>query len=237
MLVLPSSLAQVGVIALGALVGSWLYRHTPAPPPTAPVRGHAAAVLALVLFGVLLVVPRVLFEATGQRGFAFFDAFYRPGALVFGGGHVVLPLLRETLVPRGWLTDDAFLAGYGAAQAVPGPLFSFAAYLGTVIEGDWRGGLAALLCIFLPCWLIIGGTLPFWHRLRAKRWMQAALLGANASVVGVLLAALYSPVITEGIQSTRDVPVVLVAYALLEVWKVPAWAVVALAAGTGAALA
>jgi chromate transporter len=237
-LVVPGALGQIGVLASGALVGFWLYRRLPAPQITAeePRTPHAVAIAALAIFGALLFVPRLVVAATGSKTVAVFDAFYRAGALVFGGGHVVLPLLRESIVPQGWMSDDAFLAGYAGAQAVPGPLFSFAGYLGTVIEGGasaWRGGLWALFAVFLPSWLLIAGTLPFWHRVRAKSWMQAALRGANASVVGVLLAALYSPVMTEGVKNARDLAAALVAFALLEIAKAPPWAVVLLAAAAG----
>jgi chromate transporter len=148
----------------------------------------------------------------------------------------VLPLLRAEVVPPGWIADDAFLAGYGAAQALPGPLFTFAAYLGTIISGGpyaWLGGLWCLLAIFLPPWLLIGGTLPFWNLLRSKAWTQAALRGANAAVVGVLLAALYNPVWKEGVTSARDVATVLGAFACLETWRVPPWLVVLLCAAIG----
>jgi chromate transporter len=239
LLVVPGALSQIGAIVLGAVAGWRLYRDIPAPPKPAVIeraRGHLAAVAALVLFGALLVVPRLAAEATGNKTIAVFDGLYRPGALVFGGGHVVLPLLREAIVPRAWMTDDAFLAGYGAAQAVPGPLFSFAGYLGAVIQGGrhaWLGGLWGLFAIFLPSWLLIAGALPFWHQLRAKAWMQAALRGANAAVVGVLLAALHTPVFTEGVKNARDVAAAMVAFGLLEHWKVPPWAVVLLAAAAG----
>jgi len=240
-LIVPGAIGQVGVLAFGAFVGWRLYRDAPAPKLTAaesdqPPTPHAVAVAALVVFGALLFVPRLVVTATGSKMAAVFDAFYRAGALVFGGGHVVLPLLRESIVPQGWMSDDAFLAGYAGAQAVPGPLFSFAGYLGTVIEGGasaWRGGLWALLAVFLPSWLLIAGTLPFWHRMRAKSWMQAALRGANASVVGVLLAALYSPVMTEGVKSARDLAAALLAFGLLEIWTAPPWVVVLLAAAGG----
>ncbi len=238
-LVVSGAVAQIGVIVSGALVAFRLFRDVPAPPtPASPerMRGHLAAVAALSSFAVLLVLPRLAASWTEARGLAVFDGFYRPGALVFGGGHVVLPLLREALVPRGWLTDDAFLAGYGAAQAVPGPMFSFAGYLGTVIYAGphaWVGGLLALFAIFLPSWLLIAGALPFWHQLRARSWMQASLRGANAAVVGILLSALYSPVITQGVRSARDVAVALVAFGLLESWKVRPWVVVLLTAGAG----
>jgi chromate transporter len=240
-LALPGALGQIGVIAAGALAGSWLYRGAPAPPGSAaeiapPKQSHVAAVVALVAFAVLLVAPRLLASVTSNRTLAIFDAFYRPGALVFGGGHVVLPLLREAIVSPGWTTDDRFLAGYGAAQAVPGPLFSLAGYLGTVITGGpnaWIGGVWALFALFLPGWLLIAGALPFWHRIRAKAWMQAALSGANASVVGVLLSALYTPVMTEGVKNARDMAAAVVAFALLEIWKAPPWAVVLIAAAAG----
>ncbi len=233
LIALPGALTQVGALAVGGLVGWWLYRDTMTPSalPSAEKSAshHALAAGTLVIFGALLVVLPVLSATTGSRSVAIFDAFYRAGSLVFGGGHVVLPLLRAEVVPPGWLTDDQFLAGYGAAQAVPGPLFTFAAYLGAAMSpgaGGWLSGLWCLFAIFLPAWLLIGGALPFWHRLRAKAWAQAALAGANASVVGVLLAALYSPVITEGVHGPGDVVAALVAFGLLEHWKTPPWIVV-----------
>jgi len=236
LLVVPSALVQVAVLAAGAVAGIGLGRRGPRTDPEAlpgRVRGHLGAALALAVFALLLLVRHVLPPA---RPVLVFDAFYRAGALVFGGGHVVLPLLREALVPRGWLGDDAFLAGYGAAQAVPGPLFSFAGYLGTVIHGGpdgWKGGVLCLVAIFLPSWLLIAGALPFWSVLRTRAWMQAALRGANAAVVGVLLAALYTPVITEGIHGPRDVAAALVAFGLLEVLRAPPWSVVLLCAAAG----
>ena len=237
-LVAPGTLTQIGVIAACALLGWILYHRTPVPPPSEPpakVRGHIPALIALIVFFALLVLLP-LAAATGNKSLALFDSFYRSGALVFGGGHVVLPLLRAEVVPPGWITDDAFLAGYAGAQAVPGPLFTFAAYLGTVIQGGpnaWVGGLWCLLAIFLPAWLLIGGTLPFWHQLRAKSWAQAALKGANAAVVGLLLAALYTPVITESITSPLDVAAALIAFAALQFWKAPPWTVVLLLAAAG----
>lgn len=235
-LALPGAYTQIGVIAGGAVTGYFLLRGlaTP-PPPAAPerARGHVAAVAALAGFAGMFALPGLLSAALGDRTVAVFDAFYRAGALVFGGGHVVLPLLREAIVPRGWMTDDAFLAGYGAAQAVPGPLFSFAGYLGTVIQGRWTGGLYALAAIFLPGYLLVSGALPFWRQLRSKAWMAAALAGANAAVVGVLLGALYTPVFTGGVRSARDAAAALAAFGLLEVWKAPPWVVVALCAGAG----
>jgi chromate transporter len=175
-------------------------------------------------------------SATGWKWLTVFDSFYRAGSLVFGGGHVVLPLLRAEIIPQGWLSDDQFLAGYGAAQAVPGPLFSFAGYLGTVLTDGpqaWLGGVGCLFAIFLPAWLLIGGALPFWHRLRMSAWVQASLRGANAAVVGVLLAALIHPVITEGIRAVPDTAAAFVALGLLEVWRVSPVFIVLLLSAAG----
>jgi chromate transporter len=239
LLAFPGAITQVAVIAAGALVGARLYRAaTPLPKATTPPRTqeHVAAALALVAFAVLLVALPVLAAATGARSLAAFDRFYRAGALVFGGGHVVLPLLREELVPTGWLQDASFLAGYGAAQALPGPLFAFSAYLGTTMGADGPSfgfGMLCLLAIFSPAWLLIGGALPFWNALRAKRYVQASLAGANAAVVGVLLAALYSPVITEGVRDRYDVALSICAFGALEHWKAPPWLLVLVMAACG----
>lgn len=246
LLAAPGAVGQLGVIALGGALGWRLFRDdlaVEAPPAgAAPRGGRIAAAGALVAFFALLVALPALAAATGWHALAVFDAFYRSGSLVFGGGHVVLPLLRAEMVPRGWLGDAQFLAGYGAAQALPGPLFTFAAYLGAAMPpgarswpeaASWVSGLWCLLAIFLPAWLLIGGALPFWRRLREERWAQAALAGANAAVVGVLLAALYDPVITESVRGPRDVAAALVAFALLEAWKAPPWLVVAASAAAG----
>lgn len=238
-LLIPSSLGQIGAIAAGAVAGWWLYRR--AVPGNTQVqaglaRDHLWAAGTLVAFAILLVALPAIAATSGHKELRVFDSFYRAGSLVFGGGHVVLPLLRAEIVPPGWIADDAFLAGYGAAQAVPGPLFTFAAYLGTVIDGGpraWLGGLICLFGIFLPAWLLIGGALPFWHLLRSKAWAQAALRGANAAVVGVLLAALYNPVWKEGVTSARDVAAVFVAFVCLETWRVPPWLIVILTAAAG----
>jgi len=238
-LLIPGAITQIAVIAGGGLLGWAIYRRVPVPAPEEPARprrGHVPALLALAVFAAFLVLLPLLATSTQNKGLAVFDSFYRSGALVFGGGHVVLPLLRAEVVPPGWITDDAFLAGYGAAQAVPGPLFTFSAYLGTVIHGPpraWLGGLWCLLAIFLPAWLLIGGALPFWHRLRAKAWAQAGLKGANAAVVGVLLSALYSPVFTEGVTGARDMAAAVAGFAALQFWKAPPWAVVIVLAGIG----
>lgn len=239
LLFLPGAMAQLGVIAGGGVVGWWLYRHSvpsKGEPGPAGWRQHRIAVGLLATFFLLLFLLPVLTRATGRQDVALFDSFYRAGSLVFGGGHVVLPLLRAEVVPHGWLTDDRFLAGYGAAQALPGPLFTFAAYLGTAIHSGpdaWRGGLWCLLAIFLPAWLLIAGALPFWQQLRSGAWTQAALRGANAAVVGVLLAALYNPVWLEGVKTRTDAGAVMVAFGLLQWWRMPPWLGVLLGAAAG----
>lgn len=238
----PQAGVQMGVIALGALLGGFLCRDIPsgekAEEPVSSGR-HWGAVTALIMFGGLLVGLPWLAAASGEKNLAIFDSFYRAGAMVFGGGHVVLPLLRAEIVPRGWLGDDTFLAGYGAAQALPGPLFTFAAYLGTALspwQPMWVGGLWALLAIFLPAWLLIGGALPFWQKLRTLRGTQAVLRGANAAVVGVLLAALWNPVGAEAVHGLADLLLAGVAFALLQFAKWPAWLVVLLLAAAGMVL-
>jgi chromate transporter len=238
-LVVPGAPSQVAVIAACALAGWWGSRGKEAGAQAAAGglgRAHAWAAASLLLYGVLLASLPVLARVGGSKPLAVFDGFYRAGALVFGGGHVVLPLLRSEVVPTGWVGDDAFLAGYGAAQAVPGPLFTFAAYLGTLIRlggPAWAGGLLALFAIFLPGFLLVGGAYPFWHLLRSKAWANGALRGANAAVVGILLAALYRPVCTGAIGDARDVAAAAAAAVLLGPLRVPPWAVVALMAGAG----
>jgi chromate transporter len=236
----PNALVQLGAIAAGALVGWRAYASQAAPVDAAlapaPARRHALAAGALLLFALLLVFSPVLAAASGIGWLTEFDSFYRAGSLVFGGGHVVLPLLRAEVVPRGWVSEDQFLAGYGAAQALPGPLFTFAAYLGTVMGGDdarWQHGLLCLLAIFLPAWLLVGGALPFWQQLRERAWAQAALAGANASVVGVLLAAFYSPVFVQSVHTPLDAAAALVAFGVLESGRAPPWLVVISMAGLG----
>ncbi|MBI4622979.1 MAG: chromate efflux transporter [Verrucomicrobia bacterium] len=239
LLVIPGAVAQIGIIVIGALIGWGLYRRdvpVSSEPSAGLARHHLWAAGTLAACIALLFVLPVFATTSDLRDVRVFDSFYRAGSLVFGGGHVVLPLLRAEVVPSGWISDDAFLAGYGAAQAVPGPLFTFAAYLGTIIKGGehaWTGGLWCLLAVFLPAWMLIGGALPFWHLLRSRAWTQAALRGANAAVVGVLLAALYDPVWREGVTSARDVAAVFAAFACLEIWRGPPWLVVLLTAAAG----
>jgi chromate transporter len=234
----PGVASQVGAIAACALAGWRLGRgeESGREPASGIGRAHAWAVASLACFGLLLVVLPLLERQTGSRDLAVFDGFYRAGALVFGGGHVVLPLLRAEVVPPGWVSDGMFLAGYGAAQAIPGPLFTFAAYLGTLIYRGphaWAGGLLALFAIFLPGWLAVGGAYPFWHVLRGTAWARAALRGANAAVVGILLAALYRPVCTEGIRNAADVAAAVVAVALLGTARMPPWLLVAVMGAAG----
>ena len=239
LLFFPGTITQMAVIFCGGVAGWWIYRKTipdGEPDVRSNANAHRAALACLVTFFLLLGLLPALASATGNRPIVAFDAFYRAGSLVFGGGHVVLPLLRAEVVPTGWVADDAFLAGYGAAQAVPGPLFTFAAYLGAVMRsgpGAWIGGLWCLLAIFLPAWLLIAGTLPFWQRLRSRSWAQAALRGANSAVVGLLFAALCHPVWTEGVKSPPGAAVAVGAFALLQWRKAPSWLVVLLAAAAG----
>lgn len=232
----PGALTQVAVIAGGMLVGALaLPADAEAQRVQAPSRrARAAGLVALAVFGALLVLLPWLARGGGRA--AVFDAFYRSGSLVFGGGHVVLPLLRAEVVPPGWVADDRFLAGYGAAQALPGPMFAFAAYLGAAMKPggpSWTSGLFATFAIFLPAWLLVGGALPFWSALRARPLARAAFAGANAAVVGVLLAALYRPIVTEAVRGVGDLAAAAVALALLERWKAPPWLVVGLLALVG----
>jgi len=231
----PSTFGQVAAILAGGAIGWGLLRgetRLAAASLGVPV-SHPAALVALGLFFTLLVGLPIAAAATGDHGLALLDSFYRSGALVFGGGHVVLPLLQAAVVPPGWIGNDAFLAGYGAAQAVPGPLFTFAAYLGTAMgptPSGWQGGVLCLAAIFLPSFLLVIGALPFWDALRGRAGAQAALQGVNAAVVGLLLAALYTPVWTSAILTPKDFILGLAALLLLAVWKLPPWLVVILGA-------
>ena len=229
---------QVGVIAGGALIGFLFLRDRAEAPPAA--RGAApagiVAVASLALFFALLVLLPVAASTWPSQGLALVDSFYRSGSLVFGGGHVVLPLLEAEVLPPGWVSRDAFLAGYGAAQAVPGPLITFAAYLGTVMEvppAGWAGAAICLGAIYAPSFLLVAGTLPWWTALRGLEPTRRATLGINAAVVGLLLAALYDPVWTAGVRSAGDFVLALAAFVLLAAWKAPPWLVVVLGAAAG----
>lgn len=230
-LLLPSVWGQVGMIAAAGITGLLLFgpAQDTAYDPLPVMVSQRAGVLCLSLFFAMLVVLPVLAELIPGQTVAMVDAFYRAGSLVFGGGHVVLPLLQAEVVPSGWVSNDVFLAGYGAAQAVPGPLFTFAAFLGasaSTAPSGWIGGLICLLAIFAPSFLLVVGALPFWERLRRSVRTQAALAGVNAAVVGLLLAALYKPVWTSAIHRSQDFGLALVALVALMFWKLPPWLVV-----------
>ena len=229
-----TAFTQVGVILLAAFAGYLIYKEQVETEDSVmrfPVSRRFAAVCLSLFFGLLILLP-MLRELTSSSWIAMFDSFYRSGSLVFGGGHVVLPLLEREFVPTGWLSEEAFLAGYGAAQAVPGPLFTFAAYLGAVING-WQGGLLATAAIFLPAFLLILGTLPFWDTLRRNPKVKGALMGVNAAVVGILISAFYHPIWTSSILAPVDFAFAAVLFSLLVYWKLPPWIIVAAGAAGG----
>ncbi|HEV2299947.1 MAG TPA: chromate efflux transporter [Stellaceae bacterium] len=241
-LALPSSVGQIGAILLGGLAG-WALpaagqpRLSGAPLAVHLPRGLSIAA-ALLFVGLLFGLP-LLAALVPSHALQLFASFYRSGALVFGGGHVVLPLLQAAVVPPHWVTNDTFLAGYGAAQAVPGPLFTFSAYLGAVMReppNGWAGGFLCLVAVFLPSFLLLIGILPFWDGLRRRTAVVKALRGVNAAVVGLLLAALYRPVWTSAILAPADFAIGVVAFLLLALWAAPPWLVVILGA-LGAGLA
>lgn len=240
-LLVPSPLAQVGAIAVGMLAGVALFGRESAAPAggaaAAPVKtsSRTAGAVALAAFAGLLVLLPAVAGAVKSTGLDIFDSFYRAGALVFGGGHVVLPLLEQATVPTGLVDHDTFLAGYGAAQAVPGPLFTFASFLGASAQGVpwWWGAILATVAIFLPAALLVIGVMPFWDRIRSQPVASLALSGANAAVVGILAAALYNPVFTAGITGVDTMAIAAAAFVALQEWKVPAWAVVVAAALVG----
>jgi chromate transporter len=245
----PTAIGQVLIIVAAGLLYHRLvlmgWQQLPVAPAQTPAqmqvpisRGMATA--AWVLFGSLLLGLPVLRQLVSSQALAVFDSFFRVGSLVFGGGHVVLPLIQAEVVPTGWLTNEQFVAGYGAAQAVPGPLFTFSAYLGAVMHpwpNGWAGALLALGAIFLPSFLLLIGGLPLWNRLRAQANFQAVLQGINAAVVGLLLAALYQPVWTSAMHASSDFALLLADFLLLAFWKWPPWLVVVCSALTGAGLA
>ncbi|WP_103106804.1 chromate transporter [Brevibacillus reuszeri] len=226
-----TAFSQIMIIVLAGLLGWSFYRGEQAsivPAIRVPIK-RSVAVLCLTLFICLLLALPVLKGVLSLPWLAMFDSFYRAGSLVFGGGHVVLPLLEREVLPAGWLTKEQFLAGYGATQAVPGPLFTFAAFLGAVMNG-WAGAAVATIAIFLPAFLLVAGTLPFWGALRQKRGIQAALAGVNAAVVGILLAALYDPIWVSSILTPADFVLAAILFTLLAFWKTPPWVIVLIGA-------
>ncbi|MHC8305534.1 chromate efflux transporter [Pseudomonas sp. PB3P13] len=234
----PSAWGQVAVIVVAGIAGLLLFKagqdaeHEALPIPVS----RRAGAVCLTLFVILLLGLPLLTQWLPYQTLGLVDAFYRAGSLVFGGGHVVLPLLQAEVVPSGWVNHQTFLAGYGAAQAVPGPLFTFAAFLGASMNmapNGWTGGLICLLAIFAPAFLLIIGALPFWEQLRRNKRAQAALIGVNAAVVGLLLAALYQPVWTSAIVRPQDFALALLALVALMFWKCPPWLVVIGCAGIG----
>lgn len=229
-----TAFSQVGVILLSGLLGYVIYKNEikeEASPFLFPLSKKFGIICLSLFFGLLVFLP-ILRELTSFNWLAMFDSFYRSGSLVFGGGHVVLPLLEREFVPTGLLSSEEFIAGYGAAQAVPGPLFTFASYLGAVM-GGWQGGLLATVAIFLPAFLLIFGTLPFWDSLRRNPKINGALKGVNAAVVGILIAALYQPIWTSAILTPVDFAVAAILFSMLVFWKLPPWVVVVTGALAG----
>ena len=252
LLLVPNALAQVAAIVAGGLLG-WRLLGLPEGVPSGiegtapddrPARGRRTGAALIALFFALLVLLPIArralpSSAVAVQALAMIDVNYRVGSLVFGGGHVVLPLLQSEVVPSGWVAADRFIAGYGAAQAVPGPLFAFAAFLGAAqspAPHGWLGGTIALVAIYVPSFLLVWGVLPYWDRVRRIGVFEAALRGMGAAVVGVLLAALYTPVWTSAILEPRDLALALVCLGMLAVWRVPPSAVVVVAAAGGALL-
>jgi chromate transporter len=227
-LVAQSAITQVGVILVAALIGFLLYNKQlivlDKTKSNFPISKKISALCFALFFGLLFLLP-FMRELTGSYWIAMFDSFYRSGSLVFGGGHVVLPLLEQEFVPTGWITEEAFLAGYGATQAVPGPLFTFAAYLGTVMKG-WLGGLVATIAVFLPAFLLILGALPFWDQLRNNPKIKGAIMGVNAAVIGILISALYHPIWTSSILAPMDFALAALLFSMLSYWKLPPWMIV-----------
>jgi chromate transporter len=238
----PSAVGQLSSIVIAALTGAVIFPGQTSSS-SASMRFPIAkktGIAAWIIFFVLLVGLPLYRQMAPSHALEVFDSFFRVGSLVFGGGHVVLPLLQTEVVAPGWVTNEQFVAGYGATQAVPGPLFTFSAYLGAVMSSEpngWTGAFLALVAIFLPSFLLVIGALPFWDLLRSVRMFQSALKGINAAVVGLLLAALYNPVWTSAIYSPADFALGLIAFALLMFWKFPPWLVVVLTAIGAEALA
>lgn len=222
-----TAFSQVGVILIAACIGYFLLKQKndgEGVQSRFPVSKQVGGFSLLLFVGLLVALP-LLKEATGSYWVAMFDSFYRSGSFVFGGGHVVLPLLEKEFVPAGWVSEESFLAGYGVTQAVPGPLFTFAAYIGTVMNG-WQGGLVATVAIFLPAFLLVIGALPFWDQLRNHPKITGTIMGVNAAVIGILIAALYTPIWTSSILEAKDFGLAVILFSMLAYWKLPPWIVV-----------
>jgi len=233
-----SAIVQLFVILLGGVVGIvFLRKHQELPHvPMKSKVGHTAGGVLLFLFAALLIFLPIAASQSREQSIKLFDSFYRAGSLVFGGGHVVLPLLQAGVVPTGWVSNEMFMAGYGAAQAIPGPLFSLSAYLGAVSKvspAGWLGAAICLIAAFLPSFLLIVGVLPFWEKIRRHSEMRYAMQGINAAVVGLLLSAFYSPVWTSAIFNPKDFALATICFLLLVFWAVPSWIVVLLSAVVG----
>jgi chromate transporter len=229
-----TTFSQVGIIFVAAGIGFFLFKHKVHESGSmlaVPISRIFAYTCLVLFFGLLIILP-ILAKLTAFEWLYMFDSFYRAGALVFGGGHVVLPLLEREFVPTGYISKEFFLAGYGAAQAVPGPLFTFAAFLGAAMKG-WLGGLLATIAIFLPAFLLIFGTLPFWHPLRNHPKINGAFTGVNAAVVGILIASFYEPIWNTAILSSTDFALAALLFSLLAFWKTPPWIVVLIGAFGG----
>jgi chromate transporter len=243
-LMVATAWAQVAIIAAAAVIGWWLLRATQAMPPVRESigtrQGLGVALATLVVLGLLLFGLPIVRQFVPSQALAEFDSFFRVGSLVFGGGHVVLPLLEHEVVAPGWVTTEQFLAGYGAAQAVPGPLFTFSAYLGAAMHPGplaWLHGVFTLVAIFLPAFLFVVARMPLWNLMRTHPHFQAAIRGVNAGVVGILLAALYDPIWTNSVKTPADFSLALALFGMLMFWRLPPWVVVVSAAAGGAAIA
>lgn len=234
-LLVPTAWGQILIILLAGLFGVFYYKNEKVPEAVEmPLSfGKRTGIVAWILFFALLILLPIFRPFVQATWYAIFDIFYRVGSIVFGGGHVVLPMLEREVVPTGWMSSEAFIAGYGAAQAVPGPLFTLAGYLGQLM-GSFSGAAIAVVAMFLPSFLLVIGTLPFWATIRTKPRIQAALKGVNAAVVGILFAALYDPVFTSSVHDPIDFVIVLISFTLLVFYKWSPWIVVIITALLGA---
>ncbi|QKE73917.1 chromate transporter [Arthrobacter citreus] len=233
-LIWQTTFTQIAVILVSSTFGYFLYQDNESSDETTLISNISKrfSVICLVIFFMLLVLLPLINSFTSSKWISLFDSFYRAGSMVFGGGHVVLPLLEHEFVPTGWLSKETFLAGYGITQAVPGPLFTFAAYLGTIMKG-WQGGLIATIAIFLPAFLLIFGTLPFWSSMRRNSNLRRALLGINAAVVGILISAFCNPIWSTSVLSIYDFVIVAVLFSMLVFMRLPPWIIVVVGAICG----